>query len=42
MPPQILLQVQQMSSVPPGEQYKGMLDVLRRIPKQQGGLTVRV
>jgi hypothetical protein len=37
---QILLQVQQMSSMPQQQQYKGLLDALRRIPQQEGGLKV--
>ncbi|KAF8055733.1 cation/proton exchanger 4 [Scenedesmus sp. PABB004] len=34
----ILLQVQQMSSVPAGERYKGLVDALRRIPQREGGV----
>ena len=37
---QILLQVQQMSSMPQQQQYKGLLDALRRIPQQEGGVKV--
>jgi hypothetical protein len=38
---QIMLQVQQMSSMPQQQQYKGLLDALRRIPQQEGGVRVR-
>jgi hypothetical protein len=38
---QILLQVQQMSSLPQSEQYKGLWDALRRIPLREGGLQVK-
>jgi hypothetical protein len=38
---QILLQVQQMSSMPQQQQYKGLVDALRRIPQQEGGVRVR-
>jgi hypothetical protein len=34
---QVLLQVQHMSAVPKERQYKGLMDVLRRLPKEQGG-----
>lgn len=37
---QILLQVQQMSSLPPSQRYKGTWDALRRIPQREGGLKV--
>lgn len=35
----ILLQVQSLSSVPQPQQYKGLMDALRRIPLQDGGWT---
>jgi hypothetical protein len=38
--PQILLQVQQMSSMPQQEQYRGLVDALRRIPQREGGIQV--
>uniref|UniRef100_A0A383VTZ2 ADP,ATP carrier protein n=1 Tax=Tetradesmus obliquus TaxID=3088 RepID=A0A383VTZ2_TETOB len=34
----ILLQVQQMSSLPQQQQYKGLWDALRRIPSREGGI----
>jgi hypothetical protein len=37
---QILLQVQAVSS-PPNQQYRGLWDALKRIPKQEGGWKVR-
>lgn len=37
---QILLQVQQMSSLPQSQQYKGIWDALRRIPLREGGVKV--
>lgn len=40
-PDQILLQVQQMSSIPKHQQYKGLFDALRRIPHREGGIQVR-
>ena len=33
---QILMQVQAMSSTPPQDKYKGVLDALRRIPQREG------
>lgn len=37
---QILLQVQQMSSMPQQERYKGLWDALRRVPQREGGIQV--
>jgi hypothetical protein len=37
---QILLQVQQMSSLPQSQQYKGLWDALRQIPSREGGFAV--
>lgn len=37
---QILLQVQQMSSLPQQERYKGLWDALRKIPQREGGVQV--
>jgi hypothetical protein len=38
---QILLQVQQMSSIPKNQQYRGLFDALRKIPHREGGIQVR-
>jgi hypothetical protein len=34
---QILLQVQHMAGAPQAQQYKGLIDILQRLPKEQGG-----
>jgi hypothetical protein len=34
---QILLQVQHMAGAPQHQQYKGLIDILQRVPKEQGG-----